>query len=118
MYRGENITFQCITIGSSILAWSSNEYIGDRIEFLNVHRIGTIVTPNDYTSAVLIDAYSDQDGQAVIVSLLSIIVQRGIISQSSVTCHHVGSGDTETVSFQLSSKLRIRRLVHANHIDR
>ena len=111
--RGENITFQCTTTGSSILAWSSNEYIGDRIEFLNVHTIGTIVTPNQYTSAKLIDVYTDQNGQAVIVSLLSSIVQRAI-SQSSVTCHHVGSGRTKTITFQLSSKFEV---VYANDLD-
>ena len=104
VHRGENVTFQCSTVGSSILAWSSDEYISDRIEFLAIHRIGTIVAPNHYTSAVLIDIMiNDGGGQVVIVSQLSIVVQKDI-SQSSITCHNVGRGQTKTVSFQLSSK--------------
>lgn len=108
--RGENITFECVTAGSSILAWSSDEYInarGDRIEFLVVHNNGTIImAPNSYTLAKLIGVYTDEDRQPVIVSQLSIIVQR-TIPHFSVSCHHVGSGLTKTVTLQLSGKFTL-----------
>ena len=107
--RGENILFECVTVGSSILAWSSNEYInarGGRIEFLVVHDNGTIImAPNSYTLAKLIGVYNE-DGQPVIVSQLSIIVQR-TIPHFSVSCHHVGSGLTKTVTLQLSGKFTL-----------
>ena len=106
VYRGENISFLCITRGSSILAWSSNEYINDRIEFLTIHSIGTVVAQNQYSSAQLIDVYMDDDRRSVIVSELYIVVQRNI-AQSSVTCHHVGNELTKTITFQLSGMSEI-----------
>ena len=110
MHRGENITFECVTVGSSILAWSSNEYInarGDRIEFLVIHENGTIImAPNSHTLARLIGVYTDEDGQSVIVSQLSIIVQR-TKKHFSISCHHVGNGLTKTVTLQLSGKFTL-----------
>ena len=101
VHQGENITIQCITRGSSILAWSCNEYIGSgRIEFSTTST--PLITHNQYTLARLIDQY-DENGRGVLVSQLSIIAQ-GTIQQSTVMCHHVQSGQAETITFQLSSK--------------
>ena len=114
--HGENILFQCITRGSTTLAWSSNEYISDRIEFLKVHSNGTTADQNPYASARLISAYTDEAGEPVIKSELTIIVQR-TIPQSSVTCHHVGDGLTDTIPFRLSSKFPCQKSVHESLSD-
>ena len=103
--RGENITFRCVTRGSHILAWSSDEYF-NRIEFLVVDNIGTVYTPNTYTTAELLSAYTDGNGEAVIESRLNIVVQSNI-QRSSITCHNVGTGETRAISFQLSSMTNV-----------
>ena len=100
---GENITLQCITRGSSILAWSGTNYIDSRVEFVVYDQIGTTYTPNAYTTAVLVNAYTDRNGQFVIESYLNITGQSSIPS-SSITCHNVGTGETKAISFQTSSK--------------
>lgn len=102
--RGENITFQCVTRGSLILAWSSNEYIDDRIEFSVVDNVGAMRAPNTYTTAVLVDVHTDRNGQMFIESHLNIVVQSNLLT-SSITCHNGGTGDTRSISFQLSSML-------------
>ena len=101
--RGENITFNCLTVGSSILAWTSDEYIADRIEFLVVNSNGTVMTQNPHALARLMAVYIDESGQAVLVSQLNITVQSNIL-RFSVSCLNVGNGEFATANFSLSSK--------------
>ena len=45
---GEEVTFTCETRGSSVLAWSSDEYIGSsdtRLEIIIFDNVGTIHVP-------------------------------------------------------------------------
>ena len=102
VHPGEVATFLCTVRGSSILAWSSAGYIRDRFEFLVAQRNGTMVT-SGFASALLIEAYIDENGQPVLVSELRIVIQRSILN-SSVTCHHSGGDLTATIVFNLSSK--------------
>jgi hypothetical protein len=99
---GENITFHCRTLESSTLAWSGTNYVDSRIEFVVFDRIGTMYTPNTYTTAVLVNASTDGNGQSVIESFLNITVQSNIAS-STITCHNVGTGETRALSFQSTS---------------
>ena len=102
VHRGDGVTFRCITVGSTTLAWSGDDYIGGRIEFMATET-GAQISPNNFTSVELVDVYSDVNGRCVMESQLSIIVQKTIRS-TSVTCHHVGSGISESISFHLSGK--------------
>lgn len=117
VYPGEVATFQCTTRGSFIQAWSSAEYIQDRLEFVVVQSAGTVVT-SGFASAELIDAYIVSDGneQPIITSRLRITVQRSILN-SSVTCHHAGGDLTATVSFELSNSpvLTARKICPEEH---
>ena len=101
--RGENVTFLCSTRGSEVLNWTSYEYIGGHIQFSENQMIGTLINPNNYTSAQVTDMYDDRNGRRVIESQLSIIVQRNI-RYFSVMCHD-DSGQALTLDFQLSGKL-------------
>jgi hypothetical protein len=100
---GEIVSFRCITRGSSILAWTSPEYIRDRLEFANFQSSGAVAT-SGFASAELIDAYNDGNQQPVIISQLTIVIQRNILN-SSIVCHHTGRELTAAVSFKLSSML-------------
>jgi hypothetical protein len=100
---GENVTFHCITVGSSILAWSGTNYVNSHIEFLVVDQIGTMYTPNAYTTAVLMNVSIDGNGQSVIESYLNITVQSDIAS-STITCRNVGTGEAKARSFQSTSE--------------
>ena len=97
---GETITLECTTLESSILAWS---YIDSRIEFIVFDQIGTMRTPNTYTTATLVNVSTDMSGQYIIESHLSITVQSSIPS-STITCHNVGTGETSSFTFQSKSK--------------
>ena len=104
VHRGESVTFRCITVGSTTLAWSGDDYIGTcRTDFMTTETVGAQISPNNFTTAELVDVYSDMNGRPVIVSQLTIIVQRSIKS-STVTCHHVGTRVSESISFHLSGK--------------
>ena len=121
-HRGDNITFTCTTKGSSLLVWNSIEYISSslgRIVFSSDQTIGTLSTPNGYTSAQLTNVYEDENGRRVIESQLTIIVQR-TIQHFSITCQNVGSGLNETIFFKLSGKCLhlksvLRNYCHTGH---
>ena len=101
---GENITLKCVTLGSSILAWSGTNYVDSRIEFVAFDQIGTIIyTHNTYTTAILVNVSTDMSGQYIIESHLNITVQSSIPS-STITCHNVETGETSSFSFQSSSE--------------
>jgi hypothetical protein len=68
-----------------------------------VQSAGTVIT-SGFASAELIDAYNDGNQQPIIISRLTIVIQRNIFN-SSVACHHVGKDLTTVVSFKLSSML-------------
>ena len=104
---GENVTFTCETRGSTILAWSSDDYIGRngiQIQFLYIENSDKVRRPNAYTVAELTDVH--WEGEVVVMtSVLSIRVQPDN-SNSSVTCHSTGMADeTNTTQFQLSGML-------------
>ena len=100
---GENITFKCITLGSSILAWTGTNYVDSRIEFIVFDQIGTMYTPNTYATAILVNVSTDMNGRSIIESHLNITVQSSIPS-SAITCHNVGTGETRALSFQSKSE--------------
>ena len=107
-HHGDSVIFTCTTKGSQLLAWSSIEYInGDlnrkRIVFSSDQMTGTLSIPNDYTSAQLTNVHDDVNGRPVIESQLNITIQK-TTQNSSISCHHVGSGLNETISFKLSGK--------------
>ena len=100
---GENITLECITKGSLILAWTGTNYINNRIEFVVFDQIGTMYTPNTYTTVSLVNVSTDINGRSIIESHLNITVQSSIPS-STITCHNVGTDETRALSFQSSSE--------------
>ena len=100
---GDNVTLKCITLGSSILAWTGTNYVDSRIEFIILEQIGTMHTPNTYTTAILVNVSTDINGQYIIESHLNITVQSSIPS-STITCHSVGTAETSAFSFQSSSE--------------
>ena len=103
-YVGEIVTFTCVTRGSTLIAWSSDEYIGSgglRLEFISVDQIGTTrSTANGGTVAQLV-ASTREGGIDTLVSQLNISVQ-SIYQISSITCHNIGMGTTNTTAFEIA----------------
>ena len=98
---GEMITFNCVTRGSLITAWLSEEYIGAggaRVEFAAVD-IGESRQINQNTMAMLISA-EIVNGTRILTSQLTIMAVSEY-QNPSVTCLHVGLLTNATVSFQL-----------------
>ena len=103
---GDRLSSICETRDSQVLAWSSDEYIGQnqQIEFLSIEREGTArpssVDPN--TIAMLTNV-SQQNGTLMIKCNLSITVLQSISHQGhSVTCTNVGVGTQNIATFYLA----------------
>lgn len=101
-YPQQVINFTCVTRGSSVLAWSSDDYIGVgvRLEFLSILSLGTTMQSfvNPGTVAILINV-SMENGETVLESTLRITASSQF-SSSSVSCHNI-SGGINSTTFQI-----------------
>ena len=100
---GQVITFTCETRGTEVLAWTSNDYIGQgsRLEFADFNNIdltrrgaitGTVAT--FITNTVV-------DGTIVLVSQLKIVIPDSeTFSNPSVSCVHVRDDISQTINFR------------------
>ena len=98
---GDVIIFTCETTGSSILAWSSIEYIGDggaQLDFTFDETEGRVST-SSINSDVIATLISASDQPRMISSTLRIIALPGI-SSFSVTCIHRTDQINETIRFE------------------
>ena len=101
---GEEITFTCVTRGSPVLAWTSDQYIeqgGTQLEFAtfdNENETRTIpINPN---TVATLTRKAMENGEQVLESELRIItVSR--FPTFSVSCIHIGSGNINETTFQL-----------------
>ena len=97
---GDNVTFTCTTTGSSIIAWSSDEYIGTgglRLEVSAVtHRDNSQISP---ATAILL-YNSEGTGAIVLTSALSLIAKG--IPYISVTCINTGREINSTIRLNVS----------------
>lgn len=106
---GDVLKFVCETLNSPILAWSSDEYVGEGgilLEFLSIDRNGTVKrsTSNPNTSAVLTRSF-ERNGVNVIISNLTITVSSDIDRHGhNITCINVGIGTRNTTTIRLSGK--------------
>ena len=101
-YPQQVINFTCVTRGSPVLAWSSDDYIGDGVflEFSSVVPVGTTLRAvNSDTVAVLVDV-SMESGVTVLESTLQITVSSQF-SSSSVACLSPLGGISSTTSFRV-----------------
>ena len=98
-YVGETVTFTCMTRGSNIIAWSSDEYTGldgNRLEFIPVDVEGATQRVGQ-TVATLINV-SRVEGEVILVSQLQISVLF-MFQVSSITCHGLDNDAVNTISF-------------------
>ena len=96
---GVTIEFTCITAESSILLWTSNEYIGvdSQFQFRTFDPIGTTRSNGD-TIANL----TAIDGE-ILTSTLRVVV-RSTISSFTITCINSGLGTANVSMVQVASK--------------
>ena len=108
---GDRLNFICETRDSDILAWSSDEYIGQSnlLEFLAIDDRGTSKSVYPNTTAILINTTHEHTGVLVIKCRLSITVLPSIDHQAghSVTCINVGVGTRNVTTFYLAGILII-----------
>lgn len=104
-YSGQEITFTCTTRDSQIISWSSNDYIGRdlQLEFISVDpaqlTLQSIINPD--TIATL-SSVGVENGSVVLVSTLQIVASSQF-SSSSISCHHIGSGEINTTTIQVAA---------------
>lgn len=98
---GEQIIFTCVTRGSLIISWKSDEYIGaggTRVEFAAVD-VGKDVQINPNAAATLVSA-EVINGTRILTSKLTVTATSDY-QNPSITCLHVGLLINATISFQL-----------------
>jgi hypothetical protein len=104
---GDAIMFTCVTNGSAILAWSSDDYIGQggvQLEFASFHQPGRIARNRASpigTQAVLVSKeIEENETLGILESQLSVIVTSDY-QTATIKCLHVDTGSEETTGFQL-----------------
>ena len=97
------ITFTCETMGSQILAWSNDDYIGEgiQLEFTFIDRQESTLSLGN-TIATLVSV-KNESGQTVLTSTLQITVSSQFLT-SSVTCHDIGSGAMNSTTFHVAGE--------------
>ena len=101
---GEIITLTCVTRGSPILAWTSDQYIeqgGTQLEFATFNNEGeTRSSPINTDTVATLTRKAMENGQQVLESQLRITMLPSFPT-FSVSCIHIGSGNTNETTFQL-----------------
>lgn len=104
VYDGEIVNFTCVTRNSSIIAWSSDDYIGTqgtRLELIAAESLGTTkIASTGLANATLISV-NESTPERILVSMLRIRITSRYQS-SSVTCHSVGTGGSDTIKFYMA----------------
>lgn len=103
---GDRLNFTCETRDSQVLAWSSDEYIGQnqQIEFLSFETEGTVRHSSvDPSIVAMLTNVSQQNGTMMIKCNLSITVLESISHQKhSIACINVGIGTQDVTTFYLA----------------
>ena len=104
---GDQITFVCETKGSSIIAWTSNEYIGQggaQLQFAaaEVPSLANTLHGTGDTVATFTDNRVENRVQ-VLTSTLRVTAS-SVYPNPSVTCIHVDNDTRRTVSFSVIGK--------------
>ena len=99
---GDEVTFTCETRGSSVIAWTSDGYIRDQLEFnagdsFDETRQDSV---DANTIATFINNTREEDGTRVLESQLRIVVSFTSLS-SSVTCIHVRDNIPDAFPFRV-----------------
>ena len=94
--------FTCVTRGSSILAWSSDEFIGDdvQLEFTSLDAPGSTIH-SGATFATLISITIENE--VVLKSTLQITASSQFPT-SSVACRHIDSGRINSTTFSVAGE--------------
>ena len=107
VYREQEVTFTCTTRGSSILAWSSDHYIGEGslLEFVaTINTQGTSIESavNNNTVATLI--YTNEDEQRFVLQSELRILVLSTHPQSTILCHNVDQSLETNITFCVFGK--------------
>lgn len=99
---GEEVIFTCVTRGSSIIAWMSDEYIGGgkQLEFSTENEIGEHKVTRFGAIATLVNKSDDGEMITVLESQLQVNISANF-TDPSVTCVHVATYSRNTSRFRV-----------------
>ena len=101
-YPQEVVVFTCVTRGASVLAWSSDEFIGEdiQLQFTSLDRQGSII-----------------HGETAFASLVSVTIENEIVLKStlqitassqfptsSVACRHIDGARINSITFSIAGE--------------
>ena len=99
------LVFMCVTRGSGILEWKSNEYIGtgNVLQLLSINCIGRNVSNSNNLAVGTCKSVTFDNGTEVIESELYIVASLRF-PVSTITCRNNGVGTSEEISFNTTGK--------------
>ena len=100
---GEEIIFICVTRGSTVISWTSDEYIARNkpLEFTTIDDVGETHTSTINPDVVALLVRETNDGGTPVLESLLRVIASPLYPNSSVTCVHVDDGTRHTISFQV-----------------
>ena len=109
------VNFTCITRGSDILEWLSDEYIGpggDRLQILSGSSRNSATSNSNPDTVATRISVTTENGEVVIVSILSIVVSAQYPT-ATITCSNSDRGMKQNITFKLT-KGRKKLMLMAN----
>ena len=99
------LVFTCVTRGSGILEWKSNEYIGTGsvLQLLSINCVGRNVSSSNNLAVGTCKNVAFDDGTEIIESELYIVASLWF-PVSTITCRNNGVGTSEEISFNTTGK--------------
>ena len=99
--RGQSLIFTCVTTGSTIIAWSSEEYLargGTQLSFLSIDPLGTIMTSSISASFANLTMVDTANSDTVLESQLHIM---NVSVMSMVICYNNDQGVNASITFSV-----------------
>ena len=100
---GEEIIFTCVTRGSAVISWTSDEYIGrgDSLTFSTLDNLGETHTSTINPDVVATFVSDNNDGGTRVLESQLHIITSLLFPNPSVTCVHSSDSTRHTVSFHV-----------------
>ena len=105
VYPGQQISFQCKTVGSAVLAWRSTDYIGSdlvHIDFSDSEKLSTQKRSTKFNDTVAVLTSKDSSLR-VLTSILNVTAT-SVNLNPSVTCINGDHSTKTTFSFNVIGK--------------
>ena len=103
---GESHQFECRASYSHNIEWTSDEYIGGRMEITSSSPIRTPLQSSGNTDTyAMLESLESVNGGLQLTSLLNIVISPSLREQNhTITCLNVDLGTQQSITFQMAGR--------------